>query len=258
MRRPTIVVVLPLRGPASVLVVAETAEEQAAIRDVILRRPDLVAEVVVAPAASWSCSTRRPRRTRRERSQEPRRRLAGRGRGLRSRHDREDGRLGADALDERAGVCYPGRQAIAARASLSDRAVDAALRRLEAAGWVAIGWSDGGRGRTNFYRALLPETANEVRRSEWEKANLTTQKGERRSVKGEGASPEDVRRRLKAAAPSASALSGAPAEPRERGEFAPVDDCQGCGVRAALVAPRFHYCAACQERIDLVAAEGAK
>jgi hypothetical protein len=47
-RRPAIVIVLPLRGPASALVVAETAEDQERIREAIVERPDLVAEIVLA------------------------------------------------------------------------------------------------------------------------------------------------------------------------------------------------------------------
>jgi hypothetical protein len=47
-RRPAIVVVLPLAGHASALVVAETAEEQERVRWAIVERPDLVAEIVLA------------------------------------------------------------------------------------------------------------------------------------------------------------------------------------------------------------------
>jgi hypothetical protein len=47
-KRPAIVVVLPLRGPATALVVAESAEEQERVRRAIVERADLVGEVVVA------------------------------------------------------------------------------------------------------------------------------------------------------------------------------------------------------------------
>lgn len=48
MRRPAIVVVLPLAGPTVALVVAETAEDQERVRRAIVERADLVGEVVVA------------------------------------------------------------------------------------------------------------------------------------------------------------------------------------------------------------------
>jgi hypothetical protein len=67
------------------------------------------------------------------------------------------------------GAAYPSRATIGRRASLSDRGVDGALDRLEAAGFLAIERS---RGRTSHrYGATLPVTANAVRRSEWATAN---------------------------------------------------------------------------------------
>jgi hypothetical protein len=47
-KRPAIVVVLPIRGPAVALLLAETMEEQERVRDAIVERADLVAEVVLA------------------------------------------------------------------------------------------------------------------------------------------------------------------------------------------------------------------
>jgi hypothetical protein len=47
-KRPAIVVVLPLAGPAVALVVADSAEDQERVRDAIVERADLVGEVVVA------------------------------------------------------------------------------------------------------------------------------------------------------------------------------------------------------------------
>jgi hypothetical protein len=48
-KRPlAIVVLVPLRGPATALLVAETAEDQERIREAIIRRGDLVPVVAVA------------------------------------------------------------------------------------------------------------------------------------------------------------------------------------------------------------------
>jgi hypothetical protein len=63
------------------------------------------------------------------------------------------------------GFCFPGRQRIAWLCSLSDRAVDGAVRRLEAAGFLRLERSKGGNSKPNHYFALMPETANELRRS---------------------------------------------------------------------------------------------
>jgi len=49
-RRPAIVVLVPLAGPATALLVAETAEDQERIRKAIIRRGDLVPAVAVAIA----------------------------------------------------------------------------------------------------------------------------------------------------------------------------------------------------------------
>jgi hypothetical protein len=47
-RPPSIVVLVPLRGPATALVLAENAEDQERVRRAIVDRPDLVAEIVFA------------------------------------------------------------------------------------------------------------------------------------------------------------------------------------------------------------------
>jgi hypothetical protein len=91
------------------------------------------------------------------------------------------------------GVCFPSREEIAAKASLSVRAVELAISRLEADGWLQIERSRGRR--SHRYCAALPPTANEIRRSEWPTANERPSNGERRSSNGERRSPEDVVRR---------------------------------------------------------------
>ena len=78
------------------------------------------------------------------------------------------------------GSCRPGREAIARRTSLTVRAVELATRRLEDRGCVEVERTAGGNHFTtmNRYVALLPPGANEVRRSEWRGANLTTARGD--------------------------------------------------------------------------------
>ena len=85
----------------------------------------------------------------------------------------------------RHGGAFPGRSTIASGASLSVRAVDAALERLESAGYVVIDppkrrfrsrsvvseklvlRRPGGKKSTNGYAATLPQTANPVHSLEW-------------------------------------------------------------------------------------------
>jgi hypothetical protein len=120
----------------------------------------------------------------------------------------------------------PGRQTLARGCSLTDRAVDEHLRLLEAAGYLQVEWSKGGRSRTHGFTAVLPETANEVRRSEWgkgrtsrpERANVATRNGERRS-------PESGFK--------AKEKTGGLAAAAANGRAAPLidDDCMDCGER---------------------------
>jgi hypothetical protein len=92
------------------------------------------------------------------------------------------------------GACFPGRQRLARLCSLSDRTVDAAARRLEAAGFLAVQRTKGGNSRSNTYQALMPETANEVRRSEWARAKLTTVNGEPGALNSEPGALNSERR----------------------------------------------------------------
>jgi hypothetical protein len=70
-----------------------------------------------------------------------------------------------------AGECWPSIDGLAADACLSDRAVRAAVRDLEAAGLVAAADRKGGRHRTTRYR-LITETRNHVPGNEAETRNV--------------------------------------------------------------------------------------
>jgi Helix-turn-helix domain len=154
------------------------------------------------------------------------------------------------------GFCYPSREEIAAKASLSVRAVDLAIRRLESQGWLLIERS---RGRqSNRYKATLSPTANEIRRSEWGNRASDAPNSASDAPNGERRSPEDVLRRRKRSAPTdAAPLSGSASSGPLREEWPPEDDCQGCRVRAVLVGPDFRYCRDCQAAIDALREEGA-
>jgi hypothetical protein len=69
------------------------------------------------------------------------------------------------------GHAYPSRGTLAHGASLSVKAVDTALRELEQGGFLEIARTRGRR--THTYTTILPTTANEVRRSEWEASAAT-------------------------------------------------------------------------------------
>ena len=143
------------------------------------------------------------------------------------------------------GRCRPGRRAIARRTSLSVRAVDPAIRRLELSACVAVERTAGGNPETtaNRYLALLPPGANEVRRSEWRAANLTTARGESDALSGERGSPESFRKRLKAGDSAAAPLLGsAPSSP----DGWPEGECEDCHEQGvALVDEDSLYCAEC-------------
>jgi DNA-binding PadR family transcriptional regulator len=129
------------------------------------------------------------------------------------------------------GYARPGRERLGKGASLSVRSVERALRRLEAGGWLEVDWSDGGRRWTNAYQALLPETASEVRRSEWAIAKAAVarrsgngdsraHKGDSEAHKGVTDSPESVE---SVEGPRSGRLGGA-------AYARPVDECMGgCG-----------------------------
>jgi len=88
------------------------------------------------------------------------------------------------------GVAWPSRATLARGASISDRAVDGGTERLVAAGFLFVNRSDGGRSHTNKYAALIPETANALRHSEWETANGMQETANGTTRNGERPSPE--------------------------------------------------------------------
>jgi hypothetical protein len=90
------------------------------------------------------------------------------------------------------GSAYPGRAALARGASVCDRTIDHALRRLEATGFLHVERTNGGNNRTNGYQALLPEAASEQRQSEWQTANLATPTANLAAPNGELRSPESA------------------------------------------------------------------
>lgn len=134
------------------------------------------------------------------------------------------------------GLCWPSQDTLAAGASLSDRAVHTATQRLERAGFLEVERS---LGRTSHrYQAVLPSTANAVRRSEWATANRATSNPERRSSNGERGSHEDVEDVESGALHAAGALEGAAAG-------ALVEDfCCGCNEKLVLVDDI--HCAGCK------------
>jgi hypothetical protein len=163
------------------------------------------------------------------------------------------------------GHAFPGRRTLADGSSVSVRSAERAIARLEAAGWVAVSRSRGGRSRTNGYALLLPQTASDVRRLEWETASLRTRNGVTDDVNGVTG---DARKQLKAAeSPDADAAApdGASSAPRNEEPVAVWGECMSCGREANLLA-EFAYSAcspACDaelhehEEAQLVAAEAA-
>lgn len=138
------------------------------------------------------------------------------------------------------GTCWPSRSTIAKGASLSDRSVDAALDKLSSEQFLEIKKSQGGnQEHTNLYTATLPAGANEVRRSEWERANLTTPRGETDDSKGRTSFAQKRVESERKARTDAAAPDGASSV------LCPEDDCPDCGKRVELVGPDFIYCRSC-------------
>ena len=99
------------------------------------------------------------------------------------------------------GRCYPGRQRLARLCSLSDRAVDAAVRRPEAGGFEEVERPKGGKNQSNTNQTQQPENSKELRRSEWARAKLMTVNGEAGALNSERRSPEGVVRGHKRTTP---------------------------------------------------------
>jgi hypothetical protein len=96
-----------------------------------------------------------------------------------------------------AGKAWPSRATLALGASISDRAVDGAIGRLVGAGFLLVNRSDGGRSHTNKYVALISETANALRHSEWETANGMQETANGTTRNGERPSPESGKEKAK-------------------------------------------------------------
>jgi hypothetical protein len=103
------------------------------------------------------------------------------------------------------GMHSKSRARLAEGASCTDRTVDAANKELRGSGLLFWEEQDGGRDQTNGYVATMPETANELHRSEWQRAKQLRRKaegngeahdvkGESHDVNGEGGSHEVVSR----------------------------------------------------------------
>src|SRR5262245_61514507 len=91
-------------------------------------------------------------------------------------------------------LSWPSTAAVAERASTSERTVELKRAELVREGWLVVETrSIGGRSRTTRYLHAIPETANELRRSAPETANLTTGNGESDDVNGEAPSPKGLR-----------------------------------------------------------------
>jgi Helix-turn-helix domain len=102
------------------------------------------------------------------------------------------------------GYAYPGRETLARKASLSDRAVDAAIVELEDEGFLSVEpprrpiatkrgvvlRRSGGKQATNRYQAQLPLTANALRTSEWARCERHALKSEAHALNSERASHE--------------------------------------------------------------------
>ncbi len=137
----------------------------------------------------------------------------------------------------RHGSAWPSQDTIANGASLTDRAVQTATVRLEAAGFLEVERS---RGRSSHqYVATLPVTANAVRRSEWATANGTAANSERHGLNSERRSPESVESAESGALAATGAFQGAAGRAR-------VDYCTNCGHQFATAADDVFECERCR------------
>ena len=136
------------------------------------------------------------------------------------------------------GRAWPSRDTLAAGASVCDRTVDAALSRLEQSGFLVVERSKGGNAKTNRYQAVLPETANELRRSEWATAKLPTPNGEADDANGERASPESLE--------SVESRTSARGRRGRAAQHALVENCQGCGARFETTDEDAVRCPSCE------------
>jgi hypothetical protein len=137
------------------------------------------------------------------------------------------------------GFSYPSTASIAKGASLNERSVERHRALLERSGWlIGEGNRRGGKSRTVKYLAAVPETANKVRRFEFEKAKRATRKGESHTANGGRRSPEEEEHVTRG-----GAVSGA----------APLEACELCKDVRPLVGPTFHFCESCAGAVRGVA-----
>jgi hypothetical protein len=117
------------------------------------------------------------------------------------------------------GSAFPSMDTLAAGASVSDRTAHKAIAELEAAGFLIVERSRNRGG--NRYQILLPETANELRHSEWGNGERRVRNGERHAQNGERRSGESVE-----SAESGDALRSADAS----AAVAITETCLHCGI----------------------------
>jgi hypothetical protein len=133
------------------------------------------------------------------------------------------------------GHAFPGRAALAAGAGYTVRTIDRAVPRLEKAGLLRV-VRNGGRSKANYYIALLPERATESRRSEWERATLTTEKGDSEARNSDRVSPESGKESGYESVGVDSSVTDPPAT-------VPLDYCGRCDEKRPL--PDWIYCEEC-------------
>jgi hypothetical protein len=121
---------------------------------------------------------------------------------------------------DRHGHARPSRATLAKGCSLTPRGVDKALKALSDAGYLAIARTKGGNNQVNAYAALMPPTANDVRRAEWLNGEREVVNRERHALSSERRSHES----FQSDESSGGRLNGA----------APLDDCMRCSERRPL------------------------
>ena len=136
----------------------------------------------------------------------------------------------------RFGRAWPSRSSLAKGSSLTDRAVDCAVRTLESSGWLLVQRTKGGKNSTNTYLIQLSPTANDIRRSEWQTANLTPPTANLTPLNSEPCSHESAESAESGATSADAAGSGA-------ARALPEDHCGRCSQRLPL--PDDIHCAGC-------------
>jgi hypothetical protein len=135
-----------------------------------------------------------------------------------------------------AGYARVSKETLAAGGSVTDRAVDSAINRIEEAGFLTVARSNGGNGWTNEYFAniLQPGTPFPVR---------PRKRGTARHVAG-NATPLSGERRSHESAESAESGNGGLREDAAAVEI--INDCLRCNAEFTG-APDDAYCPQCRE-----------